>query len=87
MRVVKRLKDKKEGQMKRVEKDSSAQSFNTPMSCLNETSVKSSGLQREYSSMRSSYCSGPIFQLLSDSVPLRDPTRLDGWKQVETETH
>lgn len=33
----------------------------TPKSCLNETPVKSAGLQREYSLVRSCFSSGPIY--------------------------
>lgn len=51
-----------------------------PKTCLNETAVKSTGLQREYSLERSSYSSGPIS--FSDSVLLKDLTGLSAWTET-----
>lgn len=51
----------------------------TPKSSLNETPVKCTALQREYSLTRSSYDSGLIFSVLSDETYRYNCI---GWKQV-----
>lgn len=55
----------------------------TPKSCLNEAPVKSTGLQRESSLVRSSYSSGLISSTVLWLSPLRALTELDGCKHVE----